>query len=82
MTKPTNPGNGNEGNEGEGNDDEAHSVFVVTEDEQYQYDGTGHIGVAEDGSLLVGKGPVAAFAAGAWLRAYVEPTPTPEPHDP
>lgn len=82
MTKPENPGSGNgNGDEGEGND-EAYSVVVVTEDDEHHFPGTAHIAVSADGSLLVGKGPVAAFSSAAWLRAYVEPSPLLEPLDP
>jgi hypothetical protein len=72
MAKPENPGNG----------DEAYSVVVVAEGETFRYEGTGHLEVTADGSLLVGKGPLAAFSATAWLRAYVEPLPPAEPRDP
>ena len=74
MAKPENPG---QGNGGEGADDDAYAVIVVTEEEEHRYEGTSHIAITADGSLLVGKAPLAAFSAAAWLRAYVEELPPP-----
>lgn len=73
MAKPDNPGQGN-GNQGNADEDDAYAVMVVgTDDETIRYEGTSHMAVTSDGSLLVGKAPMAAFSSGAWLRAYVEP---------
>lgn len=82
MAKPENPGQGNgNGNQGnEGADDPASVLIVVTEEETHRYEGTSQLAVTSDGALLVGKGPVAAFSSGTWLRAYVEPLePVPAP---
>jgi len=78
MTKPQNPGqgHGNDDNEGE-DDDDTSVVVVVTDVNEYRYEGTSKIAVNSDGSLLVGKSPLAAFAANTWTRAYVEELPPP-----
>lgn len=74
MAKPENPGNGGNGNEG-GGDEAGFVVLVDTEDdvEPLRFEGTKTITIADGGTLLVGKGPTAAFADGQWTRARVEP---------
>jgi len=77
MAKPDNPGQGNGNNNGnEGNDEAGQVVVVETDDGQERFEGTATIAI-DGGCLLVGKGPEAAFANGAWLSAWVEPLEAP-----
>lgn len=67
MAKPDSPPGQSNGN----NTDDEHVVIVATEDSEHRFEGTSTLSV-NGGCLLVGKTPIAAFAAGEWIRAWVE----------